>query len=187
MNGQKIHNEQPAILEPSSNRVQALLMEYRMAHSNADHMEQVIWNTAAILVTGSITGLALLGNTLPENPNTYDFVLRITVGVLSILLIHWWRKITSVWYFIQDMLYFRIVEIEEELDLYSESYISYLDRMFKGEDFPSRPRVSRMITAMKDHYKPLRVSKIVNNIGLVLMFIWCIFLLVQISVLVGWI
>ena len=42
---------------PSDNRVQALLMEYELSYTNANHLEEVIWKTAAILVTGSITGL----------------------------------------------------------------------------------------------------------------------------------
>ena len=41
--------------------------------------------------------------------------------------------------------YFRIVEIEEELDLYSESYIIYIDKALKGEAYPERPGVNAMI------------------------------------------
>ena len=92
-----------------------------------------------------------------------------------------------MWYFIQNMLYFRIVEIEEELDLYSESYISYLDRESRGEEYPERPRVRAMFAAMKPQYKPLTLAQTVNNSGLVRMGIWFIVLVVQIAAMLGWI
>ena len=136
-------------------RYQALLREYDLSRSNANHLEDSIWNTAAILVTGSIAGLALLGGTIPDNPGPYDYLLRAAIGGLSIILVIWWKRMVSVWYFVQNMLYYRIVEIEEELDLLSESYISYIERAAKGEEYPDRPGVKGMISAMMDQYKPL--------------------------------
>ena len=172
---------------PSDNRVQALLKEYELSRANADHQEQVIWNTAAVLVTGSIAGLALLGGTIPDHPSPYDYILRAAIGVLSIILVYWWKKMAAVWYFIQDMLYFRIVEIEEELDLYSESYISYIDRSFTGKKYPERPRVNAMISAMKERYQPLSVPRTVDRIGWLLIIVWFFFLASQVAALSGWI
>ena len=68
-------------------RYQALLREYDLSRSNANHLEDSIWNTAAILVTGSIAGLALLGGTIPDNPGPYDYLLRAAIGGLSIILV----------------------------------------------------------------------------------------------------
>jgi hypothetical protein len=34
--------------KPSDIRVQALLKEYELSKTNADHLEDIIWNTAAI-------------------------------------------------------------------------------------------------------------------------------------------
>jgi hypothetical protein len=68
--------------------------------------------------------------------------------------VYWWKKMAPAWYFIQNLLYFRIVEIEEELGLYSESYIRYLDRASREEQHPEIPRVNAMISAMKDQYRP---------------------------------
>jgi hypothetical protein len=56
-------------------RAQALLKEYELSRINADNIENSIWSTAAILVTGSIAGLALLGGSIPDNPRAYDYVL----------------------------------------------------------------------------------------------------------------
>jgi hypothetical protein len=91
----------------------------------------------------------------------------------------------SVWYFIQNMLYYRIVEIEEELDLFSESYISYVDRASRGETYPDRPGVNAMIAAMKAQYKPLSVPRIVNLIGWVLIVAWFVFLATQVTAMLG--
>ena len=171
---------------PSDSRVQALLKEYDLAFANAAHLENNIWNTAAILVTGSIAGLALLGGSIPDNPRSYDYLLRAAVGALSIILVYWWKRMASVWYFVQNMLYYRIVEIEEELDLYSESYITYLDRASRGEEYPERPRVNTMISAMRAQYKPLSVPRTVGRIGWVLIVVWLVFLGTQVAAMLGW-
>ncbi len=168
-------------------REQALLKEYELSRTNADHLESSIWSTAAVLVTGSIAGLALLGGTIPESPGLYDYLLRAAIGALSIILLYWWKKMASVWYYVQDMLYFRIVEIEEELDLYSESYIIYIERALRGEDYPERPRVDAMIAAMKDRYRPLSVPRIVGRIGWLLIAVWLVFLASQVAAMLGWI
>jgi hypothetical protein len=139
------------------------------------------------LVTGSIAGLALLGGTIPDSPRLYDYLLRATIGALSIILVYWWKKMASVWYFIQNILYFRIVEIEEELDLYSESYITYIDKALKGEKYPERPRVNAMISALKAQYKPLSVPITVDRIGWILIFVWLVFLASQVVAMAGWI
>jgi hypothetical protein len=183
---QEAHEENSTASTLSDTRIQALLTEYELSRTNADHLEDSIWNTAAILVTGSIAGLALLGGTVPDNPRPYDYLLRIAIGALSIILVFWWKKMASVWYFIQNMLYFRIVEIEEELDLYSESYISYIDRALRGEEYPEKPRVTAMISAMKSQYKALSVPRTVERIGWLLIFVWLIFLASQVAAMLGW-
>jgi hypothetical protein len=171
----------------SNIRDQVLLKEYELSRTNAEHLEDSIWNTAAILVTGSIAGLALLGGTIPDSPKPYDYLLRAAIGALSIILVFWWKKMASVWYFIQNMLYFRIVEIEEELDLYSESYITYIDKALRGEKYPDRPRVNAMISTMKAQYKPLSVPLTVNRIAWILILVWLVFLASQVAAMVGWI
>jgi hypothetical protein len=170
----------------SALRVQALLKEYELSRTNADHLEDSIWNTAAILVTGSIAGMALLGGTIPENPGPYDYLLRAAIGALSIILVYWWRRMASVWYFVQNMLYYRIVEIEEELDLYSESYIIYIDKAMRGEEIFDRPGVGSMISAMKEQYKPLSVPQTVNRVGWLLVVVWLAFLAAQVGAMLGW-
>ncbi len=184
---QEAQQEDSRASRPSDTRVQALLKEYELSRTNANDQEESIWNTAAVLVTGSIAGLALLGGTIPDSPMPYDYLLRAAIGALSVILVYWWKKMASVWYFIQNMLYFRIVEIEEELDLYSESYISYIDRASRGEKYPERPRVNAMISAMKAQYRPLSVPRTVDRIGWVLIAVWLVFIASQIATMLGWI
>ena len=186
MASQESRKENSTVFRLSDNRVQALLTEYELSRTNADHLEEVIWNTAAVLVTGSIAGLALLGGTIPDSPRPYDYLLRAAIGVLSIILVYWWKNMTSVWYFVQNMLYFRIVEIEEELDLYSESYINYIDKALSGEKYPERPGVNEMISAMKAQYRPLSVPRTVSRIGWLLIAVWLFFLATQVAAMLGW-
>jgi len=187
MSDQEANKESSQAPTLSDTRIQALLVEYRRSSDNASHLEDSIWNTAAVLVTGSIAGLALLGGNIPDTPRPYDYLLRAAIGALSIILVFWWKKMASVWYFVQNMLYFRIVEIEEELDLYSESYIIYIDKAMRGINYPERPRVSGMISAMKDQYKPLNVPSTVNRIGWFLILVWLVFLAFQVVAMLGWI
>lgn len=187
MSSQKDYKENSTAPTLSDSRVQALLVEYRRSSDNASHLEDSIWNTAAVLVTGSIAGLALIGGNIPDSPRPYDYVLRAAIGVISIVLVFWWKKMSSVWYSVQNILYFRIVEIEEELDLYSESYIIYSDKALRGIKYPERPRVSSMISALKDQCKPLNVPSTVNRIGWFLILVWLFFLASQVVAMVGWI
>jgi hypothetical protein len=183
---QEAQKENSTASTPSATRVQALLKEYELAHTNAAHLEDSVWGTAAVLVTGSIAGLALLGGDIHDSPRPYDYLLRAAIGALSITLVYWWQRMAAVWYFVQNTLYYRIVEIEEELDLYMESYISYLDRASRGEEYPERPRVKAMISAMKGQYKPLDVPRSVDRIGWVLIVVWLVFLATQVAAMLGW-
>jgi hypothetical protein len=89
-------------------------------------------------------------------------------------------------YFVQQMLYYRILAIEEELDLYSESYISHIDRASRGETYPDRPRVGAMISAMKAQCKPLMVPQTVDRMGWALIVVWLAFLATQVAAMLGW-
>jgi hypothetical protein len=186
MTAQETHKTDSAFYKQPDLRVQALLKEYELSRTNADHLEDSIWNTAVILVTGSIAGMALLGGTIPESPGPYDYILRASVGALSIILVYWWKSMASAWYFVQNMLFYRVVEIEEELDLYSESYIIYIDRAMRGEEIFERPGVGSMISAMKEQYKPLNVPRTVNRIGWLLIAVWVAFLTAQAVAMLGW-
>lgn len=168
-------------------RIQALLKEYELSKTNADKLEETIWNTAAVLVSGSIAGMALLGGAVPGNPGLYDYFLRGTIGLLSMFLVFWWRKMVSVWYFIQKMMYIRGVEIEEELDLYMESYIEYLERASRGEDYPDRPGVKKMMMKMKDEHKPISVARGAYKVAWTLIVVWFLFLTAQFAAMPGWI
>ena len=171
----------------SDNRVHALLTEYQLSNTNASHLETTIWSTAAVLVTGSIAGLALLGGTIPDSPRPYDYLLRAAVGALSIVLVYWWKKMASVWYFVQNMLYYRIVEIEEELDLFSERYILSIDKAMRGEKHTELPKIKAAISAMKDQFQPLSVPNTVNRIGWLLIGVWLVFLGCHVAAMLGWI
>ena len=80
MDTQEAHNGNTPASTLSETRVQALLKEYELSSTNAAHLEENIWSTAAVLVTGSIAGLALLGGTIPDSPRVYDYLLRAAIG-----------------------------------------------------------------------------------------------------------
>jgi hypothetical protein len=168
-------------------RVEILLKEYELCTNDANHLEEVIWTTAGILFTASIAGIGVLGGTVPASPKPYDYLLRITLSILSIIFLWSWKAIASRWYSIQRMMYYRIVEIEEELEMYKERYVSYLDKAVEGKPYPQTQRINTVVEAMRAKHIPGGVRRTVNNIVWILSVVWLLFLVSQVAAMIGWI
>jgi hypothetical protein len=179
--------EQNSIAKPTESRIEVLLKEYELCTNDANHLEEVIWTTAGVLITASIAGVGFLGGTIPTKPTPYDYLLRAGIALPSIAFVWSWRIIASRWYSIQRMMYYRIIEIEDELDMYKERYIAYLDYAVEGKTYPQSPTINAMITAMKSKHKPGGVRQTVNRVSWILVAVWFIFLLSQIAAMSGWI
>lgn len=164
-----------------------LLKEYELCTGDANHLEEVIWATAGVLVTASIAGIGFLGGTIPSNPGPYDYLLRAGIALLSVIFVWSWRIIASRWYSIQRMMYYRILEIEEELDMYKERYVSYLDEALEGGTYPESERINAMIEAMRTKHRPGGVRRSVDRVGWILTVVWLIFLVFQIAAMLNWI
>ena len=172
---------------PSDTRVEVLLREYELCTSDANHLEEVIWTTAGVLITASIAGVGFLGGTIPASARPYDYLLRVGIALLSVIFVWSWKIIASRWYSIQRMMYYRIIEIEEELDMYKERYISYLDKAVEGKTHPQSQRINAMIEAMRAKHRPGGVRRTVNRISWILTVMWLIFLISQVAAMLGWI
>ncbi|MDQ1639443.1 MAG: hypothetical protein QOF62_2782 [Pyrinomonadaceae bacterium] len=159
--------------EPSND---AKLKEYELCAIDANHLESVIWTTAGILITGSVAGIGLLGGTLPSEPRQYDLLFRIIVALLFLLLIWFWRRITSRWYSIQTVMYDRAMEIEAELGLYKERYVHWLKEAAAGRGIPSDPMGVRAIERQLPHYVASSVRRTVRWLTITLMLVWIVFL-----------
>jgi len=168
-------------------RVEILLKEYELCTGDANHLEEVIWATAGVLVTASIAGIGFLGGSIPSNPRPYDYLLRAGIALLSVIFVWSWRIIASRWYSIQRVMYYRILEIEEELDMYKERYVSHLDEALEGGTYPESERINAMIEATRAKHRPGGVRGSVDRIGWILTVVWLIFLVSQIAAMLNWI
>jgi hypothetical protein len=173
---------EPLLLEPY---IEVLLKEYELCTGDANHLEEVIWTTAGVLFTASVAGLGILGGTIPVSPRPYDYLLRIGIALLSIVFVWSWRIISTRWYSIQRAMYYRIIEIEEELGMYKERYVSYLDKAIENKLYLKNQRVDTMITALKAKHRPGGVRRTVTNIAWVLTASWCVFVVSQVAALLG--
>ncbi len=167
--------------------VEVLLKEYELCTGDANHLEEVIWATAGVLFTASVAGIGLLGGTIPTQPRPYDYLLRASIALVSVVFLWAWRIIASRWYSIQRMMYYRIIEIEEELGMYKERYVSYLDNAIEGKVYPKSQRIDKMISAMKSKHRPGGVRRTVNAITWILTATWLVFLVSQIVAMTDWI
>jgi hypothetical protein len=159
------------------NRVAILLKECELCSADANHLEEMIWTTAGILITASVAGVGFLGSSVPKS--LYDYLIRTSIAILSIFFIYLWTVIVSRWYSIQRMMYFRIQEIEEELGMYKERYIIYLDNHIKKNTAPQNLQIGTMLATMRTGYKGPSVRKSVNRIRWLLTFSWLVLLALQ--------
>lgn len=180
-------NDQEPKPSSSNSQIEVLLKEYELCTNDANHLEEVIWTTAGVLITASIAGVGLLGSTIPPNARPYDYLFRAGIAVLSVIFVWSWRIIASRWYSIQRMMYYRIIEIEEELEMYKERYVSYLDKAVEGETYPQSQKVNVMLSAMRAKHRPGGVKQTVDRISWILTLVWVIFLLSQVAAMLGWI
>ena len=171
----------------SDTPVEVLLKEYELCTSDANHLEEVIWTTAGVLFTASLAGVGVLGGTIPDNPTPYDYLLRVGISLVSIIFLWCWKTIASRWYSIQRMMYYRIIEIEEELGMYKERYVSYLDNAIEGKTYPQSHRITAMVEAMGSKHKPGGVRRTANRMVWILTVVWLIFLASQVAAMLDWI
>jgi hypothetical protein len=75
MTEQEEQKVQPLESRLYDSQVQALLKEYELTRTTADHLEENTWNTTAVLVTGLIAGLAGWGRCIALTSDALRFVI----------------------------------------------------------------------------------------------------------------
>ncbi len=173
----------------TAKQTEILLKEYELCTTEVRQMEGLVWTTAGALGLVSIIGIGFLSNALPQNAQFYDYLLRIGIALLSMSLVWIWRTMTSRWHSIQRVMIYRICEIEEELGMYKERYVEYLDKAILKGKKSDNPQVSEMISEMttrKAKHTPKGARRSVQNLGWVLLVAWVIFLLFQIAAMLKW-
>jgi hypothetical protein len=99
---------------------EALLGEYAGCAEKVSRLDALIWQTASVLLPITLAGLAYFGIQTKHSLDRF-FTIAI-VGIGSITLILAWYLLSRTWYFYQRVAFFRMREIEKELDLWHYRY-----------------------------------------------------------------
>lgn len=164
--------------------LESKLLEYELCTTDANHLEAVIWTTAGILITGSVAGIGFLGGTLPKEPTYHDVVFRAGVALLFIILIWFWKRIVARWYSLQQILYARICELEDELSLYKERYIHWLTEYSHDGTLPADEQGRRAMLKLRPLHVSISVRKTVGWLANTLVAVWLLFIALQIAAMV---
>lgn len=158
-------------------RVQVLLKECELCSIDANHIEDIIWTATGILITASIAGIGFLSGS--GSKSLYDILVHAGVAVLSIFIIWRWEKIVTRWYKIQELMYARVEEIEQELGMFKNRYITALDDHLEGEPLPDNEQIKSFLNKRGGNHKGRIVRKSIDYIKWVLIISWGVFFLMQ--------
>jgi hypothetical protein len=98
-----------------------LLKEYELCQDHVKHLDLNIWTTASIVGLGSIGSLALPVSSRIGLPELY------AIAILVITVAWIWWAMASRWWDVQHASLIRMKHIEEELHLFRNRYIAFLD------------------------------------------------------------
>lgn len=108
----------------------ALLQEYTRCDEKVSRLDNLIWVTASVIFPVTLAGLGFVASSTAHGPS--QFYLAFAVGISSITLLLGWYFLSRAWYSYQAVAYYRMREIEAELELWHYRYSLYL-RLRKDE------------------------------------------------------
>ena len=102
--------------------IDALLKEYELCQSSAYSLEQVIWQTSAVLGLGSIGALLAVAANRPM------ILVALPIAALSVASSFLWWRVANRWWTIEHLKFARMRHIESELSVIRQTtYVKYLD------------------------------------------------------------
>ena len=114
-----------AMKVPPKSRWQVLLMEYELLDSYWMTLHQRIWMSALVLIGLSMVGVAFLAVGMSSGETETLRVIGLVGSVAALITVGWWllqRRIHTL----QRVAEYRKREIERELGMRSEIYLSFL-------------------------------------------------------------
>lgn len=102
-----------------------LLEEYRLAHEYVLSTHQRIWQIGGVLVAASLASFAIVAAQQPISMTT--LIVSVIAGFVSSSLMVIWFQIRERFASFIQVTYYRMREIEDELGLWRNKYIHYLD------------------------------------------------------------
>jgi len=109
-----------------------LLEEYRDCSGKIGKLDNLIWQTASVILPITLAGFAYFGLSSSHTPN--QFISVLVVGIGSITLLMAWFLLSRNWYFYQLVAFYRLIEIEIELGLWHYRYALFLRESKQGRE-----------------------------------------------------
>lgn len=132
---QKISNHKVELqIDEKQDYQNTLIQEYEICQRDAHVLEGNIWNTASLFIGLSLAGISLLTQLNIEG--FAEFLVLLTVAIVSSSILILWQRILKRWYYIRAVWYYRMEEIEQQLGMWRERYLKYLNRANRGEINP---------------------------------------------------
>jgi hypothetical protein len=117
-----------------------LIEEYKLCHDYATHMNSITWQMAAVLFPVSLAGLAFMFS-ISSNPGLLRLMLVVVVSSISITTLWAWLQLFMRWFSYEQIAFYRMAEIEEELGLW---LVRYGEALRKAEHTLTKERYKRL-------------------------------------------
>ena len=162
-------------------RTNVLLTEYEVCLADVSQLDSDIWQSGSMLVGVSILLISLLFQRQAQSWVVFAKVLGTAAFGLTVTFI--WHKLFSGWLRLIYINFYRMREIEEELDMRRERYIGSLDETLGppsalGEEDPHVLRVKRMLPS-PGLGGPVGIHRILHWLVCVLVAGWIVLVLEQ--------
>lgn len=130
--------ETAAMKVPPRNRWQVLLVEYELLDSYLLTLTQRVWTSGLVLIGLSLIGIAFMAVGMDSTREETSSIIGLMATTASVMAVVWWilqRRLFSM----QAVAEFRKREIEREMGMRSEIYLTFLKQ---GRNLKLRRRES---------------------------------------------
>lgn len=154
-----------------------LLQEYGLAQEYALTIHEHVWQIGSILIAAS---LGVFGVVVSREQTTFGVALF--AGFFSSTLIWIWYAMMCRYSSFVQVSYYRMREIEEELGMWRNRYIHFLDNLGTAAAEPaSDERLTKLMgkPVGRDFYRRVNVSGLGGYLAVLITGMWIIYLIYQ--------
>ena len=134
----------------------ALLQEYQQCDEKISRLDSLIWQTASVIFPITLAGFGYFG--LSVNHTSEQFFILAAVSIGSITLLVTWYLLSRTWHSYQSIAFYRMREIEKELDLWHYRYSFFVRKSAKQrkiflEHAENKDRYTKIEKSISGFYK----------------------------------
>lgn len=175
-------------IKPPRERQSVILEEYRLSQEYIISIHERIWQIGAILIAASLGAFAIVASQSSIAIST--LVASVMAGIVSTLVLVIWFFIRERFTFLMEVSFYRMREIEGELELWRNRYIDFLDnpRHYRTTPFTGveKQRLELLKVAFKNRNNKIRTRTMEILLLLIVALTWLFWIIYQIAVLLGY-